>query len=650
MNLEVGDDDVTADKDYKHIFKHIRNLVLHDGGLWSLGRHLKPPVFQAHMHAQGVTMQCTSYLLNPEDRQDVKLAYDLLHEIWSLSEAPSGSFNGFQSNRASMRILGSLFQHLVLPYICIDLTLTRQLTHLSAAAHILMALWSNDKARTKLMPTQLYVDIMIMIKNVYFCVAKAKVDNPKGKFYLILLGTDWLETLFGILRTMVGNDANLDILQLGQCLTGTTEVSTILAKYPHWDRAPRRLKLPVVSQDGSVVHKGVDHIGPSTWVGNVFVANVILQTCWRLGREESEKDFPVIAPILESIIQPGRDIFSPLGKDLVKAPRADDDIDNTYDDTPTSIAGSAAPSLGHELEDAIAEEEPIEVEKHKPFFEMDGVQVSKAKYLSRAFEMLKKVGSTDRLKRVANGQRYSNNLPPENTTTILTTDPLSSGNRLEMDMPVASILRCEDSIFVCVGEVNEIVVNGSSVDEISLNSLRQDSVTISYQMVFLIPATSEDDPESKHDWRGSMRRGVSFKVSGNLIQPINPGVSTRIPHQPYYLLESDVLLSAGASLLERVARMSSESSVLVPTIKKSADFPYREQTGILFGFTNFSVTLKYCYFQDKHASYARTMMLRGILPRKINATYARHRYSSRIRPQLIVSLNTMLLTFYLIPI
>ena len=30
MNLEVGDDDVTADKDYKHIFKWCQNLLLRD--------------------------------------------------------------------------------------------------------------------------------------------------------------------------------------------------------------------------------------------------------------------------------------------------------------------------------------------------------------------------------------------------------------------------------------------------------------------------------------------------------------------------------------------------------------------------------------------------------------------------------------------
>ena len=50
---------------------------------------------------------------------------------------------------------------------------------------------------------------MIMVKNVIFCIAKAKIDDPDGEFFPILLGTDRLIELFGILRTMVGNDANV---------------------------------------------------------------------------------------------------------------------------------------------------------------------------------------------------------------------------------------------------------------------------------------------------------------------------------------------------------------------------------------------------------------------------------------------------------
>jgi hypothetical protein len=122
------------------------------------------------------------------------------------------------------------------PYICIDLSLSEQLVHLSAAAHLVLSLFAEDGTRTKLMPTQLYIDIMIMIKNVYFCIAKAKVDDPEGLFWIILLGTDRLEELFGLLRTMVGSDSNLDMLQLGERITNTVEVSTIFAKYPWWDK------------------------------------------------------------------------------------------------------------------------------------------------------------------------------------------------------------------------------------------------------------------------------------------------------------------------------------------------------------------------------------------------------------------------------
>ena len=44
-------------------------------------------------------------------------------------------------------------------------------------------------------PTTLYWDIQIMIKNAYFCIAKAKCDDPGRKFFLILLGTNQLEWL-----------------------------------------------------------------------------------------------------------------------------------------------------------------------------------------------------------------------------------------------------------------------------------------------------------------------------------------------------------------------------------------------------------------------------------------------------------------------
>ncbi len=99
------------------------------------------------------------YLLNPNDRQDVKLAYDMLHDIWSLPlDSPPNALPGFIQARMLFKILGELFRDILMPYICVDLSLSEQLIHLSAAAHLLLALFSKDT--TKMMPTQLYVDIM----------------------------------------------------------------------------------------------------------------------------------------------------------------------------------------------------------------------------------------------------------------------------------------------------------------------------------------------------------------------------------------------------------------------------------------------------------------------------------------------------------
>ena len=88
-----------------------------------------------------------------------------------------------------------------MPYLNIDLSLREQLEYLSTAAHICLALFTHDSAHTKFMPSQLYGDIMIMIKNVYFCVAKVKVMHPAQdhSFWIILLGTDHLEVDFGII-------------------------------------------------------------------------------------------------------------------------------------------------------------------------------------------------------------------------------------------------------------------------------------------------------------------------------------------------------------------------------------------------------------------------------------------------------------------
>ncbi|KAG6834094.1 hypothetical protein H0H93_011987, partial [Arthromyces matolae] len=293
MNRFVGDDDITADKDWKHVIKRFRNLLLRQRGIVVLGIRITPSIIRLHLQAAGLSSSHINSVLNPEDQQDVKLAFDLLKDIWSLSPASEDRSPGFRSARISLCVLGKLLYHTVFPYICVELTLSAQIEHLSTAIHIALALYR--QAGDQFFPTLLYVDLAIMVKNVIFCVAKAKADRPMSSFWIMLLGTDRLEELFGVLRTMIGTDANLDVLQIGDRITGTVEVLNILAKHPEWDRSPRRLKLPALTQDSRELPDTTDHIKPGSWKGNTAVKDVSLQTSWKLGRIHAENVHPRLA-------------------------------------------------------------------------------------------------------------------------------------------------------------------------------------------------------------------------------------------------------------------------------------------------------------------------------------------------------------------
>ncbi|KAK0435891.1 hypothetical protein EV421DRAFT_1892501 [Armillaria borealis] len=98
MNMEVGDDDLTADKDYKHVIKRFRNLVLRDAGLVVRSVHIKPSMIRLHLASNGLSTTRINHLFEPEDRQD--------------TASP-----GFIAAREALRTFGKLVRHIILPYV-----------------------------------------------------------------------------------------------------------------------------------------------------------------------------------------------------------------------------------------------------------------------------------------------------------------------------------------------------------------------------------------------------------------------------------------------------------------------------------------------------------------------------------------------------
>ncbi|EIW82024.1 hypothetical protein CONPUDRAFT_54412, partial [Coniophora puteana RWD-64-598 SS2] len=282
LNQLVGDDDITSDKDYKHIFKCLRNALLREMGIMIYGFHMQPSVLEFQLCSAGVPPHQVSYLLNPEDKQDVILAYKLLRHIWRMPPAGANTRPGFASARKYICILGDFFRHLISPYIDPKMSLRDQLFHLSVATHLMCSLYMHPAGGNAFLPKVLHTDIQIMIKNTFFSVAKAKVNRPCGEFYIILLGTDRLEVTFGYIRSVVGSNANTDIYQLGGRIAALTNTAQILADHSEWDSGTRRLHLPPLDSEEDITSKS-DHVNPASWQGNVNVQHVLPVTAWNKG-------------------------------------------------------------------------------------------------------------------------------------------------------------------------------------------------------------------------------------------------------------------------------------------------------------------------------------------------------------------------------
>ena len=599
MNLLVGCNDITADKDFKHVFKRQQNLMMRNKGIFIQGFCITPSILRDHLRSNGVSSARLHSLLNPNDRQDVILGYSLLKEIWSLpsisdSAGPSPSFS---RARKALYVYGQFARSLIMPYICVDFDLNEQLSQLSTAAHLALYMFSDDSACTKFMPTQSYIDIMIMIKNVYFCVAKTKVDNPSGKFFIIQLGTDRLETFFGLVRTAVGPDNNVDMIQLGSRASGLTEVAVILARHPEWDRSPRRLQLPVIAKDTGAITSKADHINPASWHGNVEVSTVNLQTCWILGRQRAVELVPEAGPALEILDNAsGVDILSPFGEIMVGVRDADDladypaddeydcsEIANMFDSEPPSLDASASTEeripvpFTHEgdMEDAIADDTPQNTKLTSEII-IEGVKTTKAKALRHQMMYRTNRSSTDRLKRVQELPCFNLFPSSEHNSDIIAHDSSLGLPCLRIGNPIAALVRCEDHIFLAIAQVNRLhFASNGDLDHIQLHYLVDSTSKVDFQILRLLPATTSDDPTQEHNWCWSLKMEATvINVPGQLIHPINPSMSVHMPGQPTYLFESSFLVSLSSSLFQELQPQDFRD---LPTVKSSEYFPYRTE-------------------------------------------------------------------------
>ncbi|KAF8835723.1 hypothetical protein BDN67DRAFT_1015278 [Paxillus ammoniavirescens] len=169
----------------------------------------------------GVDEAKANKLLFPDNPQDVPCAIELIQGIICLSEIdptqPPYTRPGMIPDInvvidfEVIKMLTNILHHLLEPFINPSLSLSQQVSHISACSHLLFCQYRLN--RTAFLPNQLYYDVMTAMKNIMFCIAKQFWLNHSSKFSLLDIGTDPIEILFVLVQMCGGHNSAVNYKQ-----------------------------------------------------------------------------------------------------------------------------------------------------------------------------------------------------------------------------------------------------------------------------------------------------------------------------------------------------------------------------------------------------------------------------------------------------
>ena len=144
----------------------------------------------------------------------------------------------------------------------------------AAASTILFVIF--HKQQGAFIPPQLYHDLQSTIKALFIDVTKQMLEWGRADMNFFLLGTNELEKLFGILRSLF-TGRGFDIKELGERIGAGIDIQGIKLRHPEWDRGQRRL-----SVSGSY-----DRANLISWLGKMFVEGSVgmVPSWWMEGVE-----------------------------------------------------------------------------------------------------------------------------------------------------------------------------------------------------------------------------------------------------------------------------------------------------------------------------------------------------------------------------
>lgn len=251
LNIQTGENDLLGACDPKHIFKRFAQNLRSPSLQLTLGKVVigYQDIRSALKHAS-VSDERINMLLNPQDKQNVPIALDLIKELHSTTIPSTPEATRIRH----VKLLAELYTFFISPFTNIQLDLSAQIRRLSTYAHLIFALYRRHG--TEFMKGALYGDSISIVKSIIVLVARWKTEDGEIRFYIILIGTDRIEGVFSHVQTQ-DHSRNCDILQLGNKSSIGAEINRILLKWPDLNRGHEKRDIKDSSTE--------DHINPASW-------------------------------------------------------------------------------------------------------------------------------------------------------------------------------------------------------------------------------------------------------------------------------------------------------------------------------------------------------------------------------------------------
>lgn len=353
--------------DAKHMIKRIRGILISDQRNICLIKRSFCRQNIALMYPHLIP------LLNPSDYQNVPYAVQLLQ---GLIESKSDSNLEISSHiQQEIECFNEVVKPLLNIFVNPTINLLDQLTQLAYCSHLLLFIYR--KWRTRFITRDLYMDIQSTIQDAFICVELFNRYDHRSKVYLYQLGTDQVESLFGLVRTLSHN-VNCDLLELQERLKIVFQMEAVYQDHPHWKRPSRISK----STD--------DHSSAASWCGKLDTCDInrqMIKIIWRGGYDKATEYLTKVGYTEKelTISNSSVNMLQPL--------------DEAFDDEGDAINDLCLYLDNDDIEEVISDDIYSESETFSPTIDIEGVVVYKSQAISNVIYSASRL-SKNRVQRV----------------------------------------------------------------------------------------------------------------------------------------------------------------------------------------------------------------------------------------------------------